>query len=161
MALPDLDDDQRHRIAAIAESYRRFAGRPLVSGGGDAVASLWAAPFAIVAHGVEADPVFFFGNRMALSLFEMDFAAFTTLPSRFSAEPMLREDRARLLDRVSRCGLVDDYAGVRISASGRRFRIDKACVWNLADGHGNAIGQAAAFSDWTYETPDVAAPVSG
>lgn len=70
MALPDLDDDQRHRIAVIAESYRRLAGRPLVSGGGDAVASLWAAPLAILAHGVEVDPVFFFGNRMALSLFE-------------------------------------------------------------------------------------------
>ena len=32
---------------------------------------------------------------------------------------------------------IDDYTGVRISASGRRFRIDKAVVWNLVDQEGS------------------------
>ena len=72
-----------------------------------------------VQHGTEPDPVFFYGNRLALELFGMDFAAFTRLPSRFSAEPLLREERALLLERVTRDGFIDDYSGIRIAACGR------------------------------------------
>ena len=60
------------------------------------------------------------------------------------------EERARLLDRVTRDGWINDYEGVRISATGKRFRISNAAVWNLTDIRGNALGQAAAFTDWTY-----------
>ncbi len=88
----------------------------------------------IVAHGSQADPVFFYGNQLALSCFELDFAAFTRLPSRYSAEPLLREERDALLARVHERGFIDDYAGVRVSATGRRFRIEQATVWNLFDG---------------------------
>ena len=41
-------------------------------------------------------------------------------------------------------GFIRDYAGVRIAASGRRFRIDDAVVWNLVDADGVRHGQAAA-----------------
>lgn len=148
MDAPDWSAEQRRRIACIGDSYRKLTGRPLVVTEGGLVEALWLAPAAIVAHGIEPDPVFFFGNRTALSLFEMDFAAFTQLPSRLSAEPMLREARGRLLDRVARDGIIDDYAGVRISSTGRRFRIVGATVWNLTDPEGAHAGQAAAFSDW-------------
>jgi hypothetical protein len=76
-------------------------------------------------------------------------AQFLGLPSRFSAEAPLREERQALLDRVSRHGFIDDYAGVRIAADGRRFRIEAATVWNLVDPDGSVHGQAAAFSRWT------------
>lgn len=102
----------------------------------------------IVAHGTEADPVFFYGNRLALDLFEMRFDDFIRLPSRFSAEPLAREARARLLARVGRDGFIDDYAGVRIASSGRRFRIEQAVVWNLLDEAGIIHGQAATFAHW-------------
>lgn len=150
-ALPTLVDAQRDRVAEIAESYQRLVGKPLLlADEGSIVNALWLAPMAIVAHGTEADPIFFFGNRTALSLFEMDFASFTRLPSRQSAEPLQREERARLLARVSRDGIVDDYQGVRISAGGKRFRIWNASVWNLTDAGGRAVGQAAAFSQWEH-----------
>jgi hypothetical protein len=110
---------------------------------------MWAAPSAIVAHGLENDPVFFYGNRLALDLFESAIEAFTRLPSRLSAEPLLREERSRLLARVSSAGFIDDYCGVRISATGRRFRIEQAVVWNIVDGVGVVHGQAAAFDRWT------------
>jgi hypothetical protein len=109
----------------------------------------WHAPRVIVAHGVEDDPLFFYGNRLALQAFEMDFATFTRLPSRFSAEPLARDERARLLERVTRDGYIDDYAGVRISARGTRFRIEQAVVWSLLDGNGQYHGQAATFDRWT------------
>lgn len=148
MDCPDLTPAHRSRVLCIGDSYRRLTGRALVPGGGDPIDTLWSAPLAIVAHGTEPDPVFFFGNRAALALFEMDFDAFTRLASRFSAEPLLQAERMRLLARVSRDGIIEDYAGVRISATGKRFHISNAAVWNLTDGAGTAVGQAAAFATW-------------
>jgi len=136
------------RLALIADSYARLLGQPLVDAQDDLADALWRAPRVIVAHGTEADPVFFYGNRLALQAFDMDFASFTRLPSRYSAEPLAREERARLLERVTRDGFIDDYAGVRISARGRRFRIEQAVVWNLVDRAGRHHGQAATFSHW-------------
>lgn len=145
---PPATDPSRVRL--IVESYARLTGRQMpLAPADDLATALWLAPAAIVAHGTEADPVFFYGNRLALELFEMDFAAFTRLPSRFSAEPLLREERARLLARVARDGFIDDYSGVRIAASARRFRIERATVWNLVDAAGLRHGQAAMFAHWT------------
>ncbi len=138
------------RLALIAESFCRLTGRVLVEvcDGVSLAQAMWGAPCVVVAHGVESDPVFFYGNQLALDLFEMPFDAFTRLPSRFSAEPVARGERDALLARVTRDGYIDDYAGVRIAASGRRFRIEQAVVWNLVDEHGGLHGQAATFRRW-------------
>jgi len=150
MELPTLTDEQCRRIVCIGESYQRLTGRPLVTAEGDPVQTLWSAPYAIVAHSTEAEPIFYFGNRKALELFEMDFDAFTHLPSRLSAEPLLREERAHLLESVTRNGIIEDYTGVRVSATGKRFRISNASVWNVTDLSGAPVGQAAAFADWVH-----------
>ena len=70
------------------------------------------------------------------------------LPSRLTAEPVHQSERARLLDTVASRGYIDDYRGIRISKSGRRFRIDNAIVWNVIDDTGSMRGQAAMFSTW-------------
>ena len=143
---PHIDTpDMRSRLDLIAASYQRLTGRQLAPPAGDPARALWTAPRVIVAHGIEADPIFFFGNRAALDQFEMSLERFAAMPSRLSAEPMLREERQALLDRVARHGFVDDIAGIRISATGRRFRIERGTVWNLIDEHGSVHGQAATF----------------
>jgi hypothetical protein len=152
--LPNATDEARHRLHLVVSSYHRLTGRRLVDPDQTNLwQACWTAPRVIVAHGTEADPIFFYGNQLALSVFELDFAAFTQLPSRYSAEPLLREERDALLARVRERGFIDDYAGVRISASGRRFRIEQAVVWNLLDEQGQRHGQAATFEHWL--------PVSG
>lgn len=133
------------RLALICESYQRLTGKPLLDAPFDAQA-LWDAPRAIVAHGTEEDPVFFYGNRSALQLFRMSFTEFSRLPSRLSAEPLVREERARLLARVTKRGYVDDYCGMRIAKDGTRFMITNATVWNLIDSNGFCHGQAATFT---------------
>lgn len=135
----------RLQLALIATSYQRLTGRKLAAPADDMAHALWTAPRVIVAHGIEADPIFFFGNRAALDRFEMSFERFTAMPSRLSAEPMLRGERQGLLEQVTRVGFVDDIAGIRISATGRRFHIERATVWNLIDEHGGMHGQAATF----------------
>lgn len=146
IAVPALYRDDAMRIALIASSYRRLLGRDLVPLSDDPVAALWDAPLAVVAHGVQADPVFFFGNRAGLAAFDASIDQFTAMPSRFSAESPLREERQALLDRVTADGFIDDYRGIRISTTGRRFEIAGAVVWNLVDEAGVRRGQAAAFA---------------
>jgi hypothetical protein len=110
---------------------------------------LYLAPFVVLAHDTAPDPVFFYANRSAQELFEMSWREMVRLPSRHSAEPVLREERERLLSCVARQGYIENYAGIRISATGKRFRITQATVWNLTDEEGQIAGQAAAFNDWT------------
>ncbi len=138
-------------VARLRESYRRLTGRDLIAAGtgaAEAPALLDAAPFGVLSHGSETDPVFNYANRCALDLFAMDWAAFTRLPSRLSAQADEREQRALLLARVAQAGFIDDYSGIRIAADGRRFRIEQATIWNLADERGNPIGQAARIGRW-------------
>jgi hypothetical protein len=78
----------------------------------------------------------------------MTWEEFTALPSRLSAEPVHRDERARLLEVVGRKGYIDDYRGIRIAKSGRRFRIEQATVWNLLDEADGIAGQAATFKTW-------------
>ncbi len=132
-------------IAAIAESFARLLGRPLVEPGDDVLLAMWQAPHVILAHATQADPVFYFGNRAALDCFETDLDALLAMPSRLSAEAPERGERQALLDRVAAHGFIEDYAGVRISAKGRRFRIERAVVWTVTDEHGARLGQAATF----------------
>ncbi len=139
-------------VQLVLDSFARWIGRELISRQGTAeeqAQRLFHAPFVVVSHGTEADPVLTFGNAAALALWEMDLATLTRTPSRLTAEPVHRDERARLLARTARDGFVDDYSGIRISSTGRRFRIEQAIVWNLVDAAGTHHGQAATFDRWT------------
>ena len=132
-------------------SLRRWTGRDLVASELSPEAgarAVFFAPFAVVSHTTDPDPVFNYANATALELFEMAWATFTALPSRLSAEAVARAERARLLARVTRDGYIDDYSGVRIAHSGKRFLIEEATVWNLEDESGSYRGQAAMFRRW-------------
>jgi hypothetical protein len=111
---------------------------------------VFQAPFVVVSHGTEADPVLNYGNRAALALWEMSWAELTCTPSRLTAEAPNREERTKLLKAVTRRGFIDDYSGVRITKSGRRFRISRATVWNLLTADGKPCGQAAMFDRWEF-----------
>lgn len=135
----------------LRSSYQQCTGKALIDpaiGDVDAVEALDQAACALLSHGMEADPVFNYGNRRALELFEMSWEQFTRLPSRLSAEPMLQAERAQLLARVAQHGYIDDYSGVRISSSGKRFLIRNATVWNVVDEAGQPCGQAALLPQW-------------
>lgn len=105
---------------------------------------------AIVSHGTQVPPIFNYANDVALSLFEMQWSEFTSLPSSESAEPVSQAERDHLLSEVSKHGYIDNYQGVRITASGKRFKIEDAVVWNLIDAADNYCGQAAVLYRWTY-----------
>ncbi len=147
--------DWMARARVIVDSFARLLGRPLVDPSGSLTAlseRLFRAPFVVVAHGTESDPLLSYANAAALRLWEMDADVLTRTPSRLTAEAVHRDERARLLERTLRDGYVDDYRGIRISRTGKRFLIEQAIVWNLTDAEGRHVGQAATFDHWTRVT---------
>jgi hypothetical protein len=153
-----MEPDKNNRFLAqhvelMLDSLQRWTGKKLFP---DAINDeerakrLFFAPFALVSHNMAADPIFNYANRTALALFEMSWEEFTGLPSRLSAEPMHRDERARLMAEVARNGYIANYGGIRISKSGRRFRIEDALIWNLLDQTGQVCGQAALFERWRF-----------
>jgi PAS domain-containing protein len=131
----------------LSESYSRLLGKPLVPDhvpGEDAPRWLYEhAPFGLLAHNTNADPIFVYGNLTAQKLFEYDWDELTALPSRLSAEAPDRDERRAFLEQVGRDGFVADYRGMRVTKSGKRFWIDNVVVWQLHDEVGVYCGQAA------------------
>ena len=111
--------------------------------------NLFNANFVIVSHDTQPDPIFNYGNQTALNLWEFDWEHFVKLPSRLSAEPMAQIDRDRLLLEAKNNGYIQNYGGVRISRTGKRFWIENATIWTVTDRYGKDIGQAATFSKWS------------
>jgi hypothetical protein len=137
----------------LLRSFSHWTGRPLLPPADSPsrlAEELFHAPMVVVSHGTEEDPILNYGNQTALALWEMPWEIFTRTPSRLTAEPVSREERAKLLTEVSHKGFIDDYKGIRISRTGRRFQIDQALVWNLLDEEGRYCGQAATFHHWRY-----------
>lgn len=136
----------------LLDSYRRLTGQELLDlrPGQTAEQAVEEASLVILSHDTAPDPILNYGNARALRLWEMPWETFTATPSRLTAEPMEREAREQFLQQVHTHGYVDDYTGVRISRTGRRFYIQKATVWNLVDEQGRQWGQAATFPEYTY-----------
>ena len=130
--------------ALLLDSYRHWTGRDLLVS--DAPArDLYHAPFVVLSHDTAPDPCFTYANLAAQMQFEMTWPEIVGMPSRYSAEPLAQAERERLLARVAAQGYIDDYSGVRITGSGKRFTIQQATVWNLVGQDGVVLGQAACF----------------
>jgi hypothetical protein len=140
-------------IALLRNSFRHFTGRDLTEprmSDADAARYLYRAPLVLMSHDAARDPIFNYANETAQSLFGMGWDEITELPSRYSAEKALREDRQKLLDEVAEKGYIDHYEGVRIGRRGRRFVIENATVWNLLDSESRPYGQAVTFKHWRF-----------
>ncbi len=150
---PWRDPAWQRQTRIMLDSFRRFVGRELIAREGDAeqqARNLFEAPFVVAAHNTESDPILNYGNRAALRIWEMDLETFLKTPSRHTAEPMARDERARMLAQAAEQGFFDNYRGIRIASSGRRFEIRRAIVWNIVDKENRPAGQGATFSDWSF-----------
>ena len=87
-----------------------------------------------------------------------DFNRLISLPpprrSRPPAKPLttripfpITHSSARHPDAVKAQGYIDDYQGVRISSTGKRFMIRNCVVWEVYDAAGVRRGQAATFDE--------------
>ncbi|MDP4625496.1 MAG: MEKHLA domain-containing protein [Akkermansiaceae bacterium] len=137
-------------VSLLLDSYHALTGKHLIAPDHktEMAKAAYDAPFVLLSHGMEQDPILNYGNRSGQRLFAMTWDRLTSTPSRFTAEAPNQAERESLLKRVTENGYIDDYSGIRIAADGRRFVIRNATVWNVSDAAGRKIGQAAAFSEW-------------
>ncbi len=154
MPLPHPGPDNLYlvdHVTLLRRSLHRLTGRDLLERDlSDVEAAEWLfdAPFVLLSHNRAADPILTYANRTALALFELSWEEMTQMPSRLTAKAPDRAERARLLEQVAARGYIDDYSGVRVSRTGKRFAIRHATVWTLSDADGEPRGQAATFAEW-------------
>ena len=142
--------DRRTDIAffdLLTQSYRRSLGEELAPPGmAKTEAARWlyeSAPFVLLAHNTEPDPVFIYGNKAAQHRFEYAWDELIQLPSRLSAAAPDRDERAAFIERMKTDACFRGYRGLRIAKSGRQFWIENATLWQLVDDEARVHGLAA------------------
>lgn len=145
---PWTEDELRTRAGWLLRSYRHWAGEDLLDLPSDEAAharALFDAPLAVLAHDTRPDPLCIYANDAALTAFELSPADAPAFATSRTVEPTAREERRGALSRAEDVGLLSGYSGVRVSTTGRRFRIRDGQIWTLLDDDGRRVGQAAAF----------------
>lgn len=135
----------------ILNSYQNLLGQELIERNTDELnqaKSLFYAPFTVYSHNTDADPLYNYSNQQGLKLWEMNWQELILTPSRTTTQPLLREEREKLLAETTTKGYITNYQGIRISQKGTKYQIDDITVWNLKDNQNQYCGQAATFSQW-------------
>ena len=135
----------------LLSSYRKLLKQELIERTGnpqEEAERLFFAPFVVASHGIGSDPIYNYGNKILLELWERNWQQLTSMPSRLSAEKILREERQKILEATSQQGYLRNYQCIRISRTGKRYKINDITLWNIIDDQGSLYGQAATFSDW-------------
>lgn len=151
-SFPWLEADIIRHSLRLMKSYQQWTGEQLVDAPSPAQIAhdLFHAPFVLLSHGIQADPVLNYGNQPALDLWEITWPELICMPSRLTAEPVERQGRAQLLNQAAQQHYIQNYQGIRISTTGRRFRISNAEIWDVWDEKGQKCGQGARFSQWQW-----------
>ena len=136
----------------MAANYQRLLGKELMPADTpeQLAEALFHAPFVLVSHGTQGEPIFNYGNQTALRLWALSWSQFVRTPSAASAEPVARAERATMLEQARQQGYVENYQGIRISSQGQRFVIKQVTLWNLIDESGQKCGQAATYPQWEW-----------
>ncbi|MBY7699337.1 MEKHLA domain-containing protein [Vibrio harveyi] len=149
MCIQSISDIYIKNARIINYNFNRIFGSSLFTDE-TCISDIWKSNFAIISHNSESEPIFNFANENALELFEMEYEDFIRLPSEFSAEFDEIEEWNELLKQVHSNGFIKGYTGTRVSATGLRFKIIDAIIFNLYDFDYNYFGQAAVIPKWEY-----------
>ncbi|MFN9661159.1 MAG: MEKHLA domain-containing protein, partial [Cyanobacteriota bacterium] len=137
-----LQDPALEVVSWIVGSHRKAFGRPLLAGVEPwrpqrlVAQELFAADRVVLAHDGGADPRLIYANAAALALWGRSWQEMIGMPSRLTAEPAERQERARALAIARQQEALVGYSGLRVAGDGRRFRLQGAKLWTLRDGQG-------------------------
>jgi MEKHLA domain len=137
----------------LLKSFHHWTGHVLLTPDASPLVTaqaLFDAPFVVVSHGTEADPIFNYGNHTALGLWQLDWDTFTQMPSRKTVATDEVASREQLLASARQNGYISNYAGVRTASSGQRFWIENVVLWDVLDETDQCCGQAATFDRWQF-----------
>ena len=145
--------DKIKHVETLLDSFEKLVQKQIIVRTGDPIEDLKlieGGEFVLVSHNGGKDPILNYGNQFALNLWELNWKDFTKTPSRKTAEIDLRARREEMLKIAKEKGFYDEYEGIRVSSTGKRFRIKNAIIWNVLNKDNATIGQAAYFTDIEY-----------
>lgn len=135
-------------LKRIDESFAEFNGKPLPVPSGIEDRYKWLseeAPYSILTHNTNNDPLFIYANQFALKCFKYTEDEMVGLPSRLSAAEKDREERQKLLEKVEKDGIAYNYNGPRVDKNGNSFHIHDGILWQVTDANGKRLGTGALF----------------
>lgn len=153
MEMPFNDPNIIIHSHLLNESFNKWTNQFLLDPQKDPVVfseNLYKAPFVVLSHSNQEDPVFTYANEAAQKLWGYNWDEFINLPSRLSAETDFTPERTKMLNEAALKGYINNYSSIRIAKNGQRFRIENVVLWNVLDEGGRKIGQAAAFNKWQF-----------
>lgn len=148
MNVPPWPEEQV--VKAILASHRDRVGSELITRSGDPVEDarrLRDLDAVVLSHDGGEDPEFVYANHAAAALWRMPIEDLVGMPSRLSAPPERRDERAGMLAEASASGVLRGYSGERVARDGTRFVIEDATLWTV-DGYPDRPGQAVVFDRW-------------
>lgn len=138
----------------LLDSYEKLVSTALIARKGhleEQAKNLFFVPFVVASHDTQNDPIFNYGNQTTLNLWEMSWEELVKTPSRKTVKDNIsEEERAKMLQQAKEKGYIDHYQGIRITSTGKLFKINNAIVWNITNPQGTYLGQAATFSQWEF-----------
>jgi hypothetical protein len=135
----------------ILNSYQQLLGKELINRNGnprEEAKQLFYAPMIVLSHNSDPDPLYNYANLQGLKLWEMTWEELITTPSKSTTEPILREKRDKFLAETTTKGYITNYQGIRVSRTGKKYKIKDVIVWNLTNEEDQYCGQGATFSRW-------------
>jgi MEKHLA domain len=150
LSTPDSSNDyhQAH-VLIMLENLKRWANYDLIQEYGFSLETLgeqvFNADFYLLSHNTATDPILTYGNQQVLDRWEVTWVELTAMRSSETAKPIDRSARSKLMAQVKAHNYVSEYSGVRISKTGREFKILDGTIWNLFINDGSFYGQAAWF----------------
>jgi len=76
----------------MSQSYKYLTGSNLIDSL-DVARDLYYAPFTLVSHGIQSDPILRYGNLKAQQLWAMSWDELVEMPSRLTAEIEVIQER--------------------------------------------------------------------
>ena len=110
---------------------------------------LFEAEFIVASDGTQVDPILNYGNQKALDVWELTWDEFMQTPSRKTAETIEQKERDRLLAETTEKGFCY-FSTIRITKTGKRFKINNGIVWKVINKEQVYQGKAACFSDFYF-----------
>jgi MEKHLA domain len=150
LALPTFANNyHQEHVLMMLENLQRWTGYDLMKEYGFSLDTLGAevfnADFYILSHNNATDPILNYGNKQVLDLWEVSWEELTTMHSKDTTKPVDRQARSVMMEQAKIHNYVNGYSGVRVSKTGKEFKILDGTIWNLFVNNDEPYGQAAWF----------------
>jgi hypothetical protein len=137
----------------IEKNYKFWTGKELFEAKlteSELSEKMYHAPFVVLSHGTQADPIYNYVNLKAQELWEFTWDEMIKLPSRRSAGTNETAERLELIREGQEKGITFTEKALRESRSGKKFYIKNVVLFNLLGEGGEYAGQCAIYNDWEF-----------